>query len=115
MAERLRYIQAGEVMIPDLTTISEDLEIGRYGRMRERFLKEHRRGTYSAMLLTGKLSRHLWETNERALERIEELSRTMEKRQPGPDKGKDQMGWVKHQNMLRHQAEEMILEELIYI
>ena len=114
MMEGVRYIQAGEVTIPDLTTASENLEIGKYGRMRERFLKEKKQGMYSSLVLTGKLSRHLWETNERAIHQIEEITQKLSEKDPGPDKAQDQMGWVRHQNSLRAQAEEMILEEMIY-
>lgn len=114
MAEGMKYIQAGEVMIPDLTTVQEQIDIGKYGSMRRRFLQEHRRGTYSAMILQGTLNRYLREVNEQTKSRIEELVTAMVKKDPGPDKAADQMGWVRHQNNLRQQAEEMVLPEMIY-
>ena len=75
MAEGMKYIQAGEVMIPDLTTVQEQIDIGKYGSMRRRFLQEHRRGTYSAMILQGTLNRYLREVNEQTKSRIEELTK----------------------------------------
>ena len=114
MAGSMTYIQAGEVMIPNLTTVLQQTDIGRYGSMRRTFLLEHRRGTYSAMVLSGTLNRHLLEVNEKTKERIENMVRVMEKKDPGPDKASDQMGWVRHQNYLRKAAEEMILPEMIY-
>ena len=114
MTEGLRYIQAGEVMIPDLTTVEEKMEIGRYGRMRERYLKENRKGLYSVMVLQGTLNRHLYETNEQVNRRMDVLMQQLAKKDPGPDKALDQMGWVRHQNSLRQQAEELILGEMIY-
>ena len=114
MMEGLRYVQAGEVMIPDLTTIETKPEIGKYGSMREKFLKDHRQGTYSAMLLEGSLGRYLWEINEQTKELVEKLTADLLKQDPGPDKATDQMGWVRHQNIVRSQAEELAIARIIY-
>lgn len=52
----LTYTKVGDYYIPDLTLDDQvDKAIGIYGRMRERYLKEHHPGRYSHMLLYGTL------------------------------------------------------------
>lgn len=90
--------------------------IGRYGMMRESFLREHRHGIYTAMLLMGKLTIHLRETDRQAEEEVECLLKQMMERQ-GVDealKAADQMAWVQKVNALRVMAEEVVLREFVY-
>ena len=70
MAE-LTYKCAGDYLIPDLTIKVNDKPIGKYGRMRLRYLMDNRKGLYTVMLLNGKLQDHLAEIDEAARERIE--------------------------------------------
>ncbi len=60
---KLTYTRCGDYYIPDLK-LSEQPEapIGKYGRMRQRYLKEHRPGLYSSLILSEKLYPHLLET-----------------------------------------------------
>ncbi len=91
-------------------------EIGRYWELRERFLREHRHGTYTAMLLMGSLTTHLQEIDRQAEEEVECLLRKMMERQ-GIDealKASDQMMWVQKVNALRAMAEEVVLREIVY-
>jgi hypothetical protein len=57
---------------------------------------------------------HLADTEEEAQEQIETIIAEMLKLDPAPDKGKDQMGWVRHMNSLRMTAEEIVTRELVY-
>ena len=57
---------------------------------------------------------HLIEVNQTAEQRLEALMSELTQQNPPPDKASNQMGWVQHMNSLRHQAEELILTELIY-
>ena len=58
----LTYTRCGDYYIPDLK-LSEQSEapIGKYGRMRQRYLKEHRPSLYSSLILSEKLYPHLLE------------------------------------------------------
>ena len=90
--------------------------IGKYGLLRESFLREYRHGTYTAMLLMGSLTTHLWEIDRQAEEEVECLLRKMMERQ-GVDealKASDQMEWVRKVNALRTMAEEEVLREIVY-
>ena len=56
----------------------------------------------------------LWEMEQTAENRMQQLMKELLERNPAPDKEKNQMAWVQHMNSLKAQAEEIILTELIY-
>ena len=66
------------------------------------------------MILEGTLKQHLMDVNEQVYQQIEILIDDLLKVNPAPDKAANQMGWIQHMNMLKMQAEEIILRELIY-
>ena len=86
----------------------------KYGFMRLSFLKEHRPVLYNQLLLAGQLNTHLGETQRVANERIDTLMAQLTKRDPPPDKATDNLAWAAHMNALKHSAEEIVLNELIY-
>lgn len=119
MAE-LTYTKNGDYLIPDLALDGEDemeeMPLGRYGMLRRTFLKEHHHGTYTSMLLTGRLEPHLREIDRQAQEQVDRtLKELME--QNGVDealKASDQMAWVQAVNSLKAMAEEPVLAEIVY-
>ncbi|MBR1892574.1 MAG: TnpV protein [Lachnospiraceae bacterium] len=113
----LTYIQNGDYLIPNLTANSEPEEaLTKYGLMRKNFLKEHRRGTYSGMMLEGNLKEHCLMIQHQAEERMDLLTSQMAKLQGVNEalKASDQMKWVGMMNNIRASAEETVLSELIY-
>ena len=115
MIEQLTYIKQGDYLIPDLAIPPEPkYPINKYGRMRYRYLKDHREIIFTNLLLSGKLQEHLSEISQTSEERLELMMVELEKKDPPPDKATNQMGWVAHMNSLKHQAEEFILAELVY-
>lgn len=66
------------------------------------------------MLMKNTLKKHLLEVDMAARERTCILMEGLLEKNPAPDKAKDQMAWVAHMNSLKHMAEEVILEELVY-
>ena len=91
------YSQLGDVLLPDLTIgEAEQKPIGKYGRMRKRYLKEQHSILYSELLLSGKLYPHLLEIDEACQERMELLTQQMAKQEDVTEKLKstDQMEWV---------------------
>ena len=56
----------------------------------------------------------LWEMEQTAENRMQQLMKELLERNPAPNKEQNQMAWVQHMNSLKAQAEEMILTELIY-
>jgi len=115
MTNNLTYTLCGDYYIPNLslsTTASKPL--GKYGRMRKNYLKEHRPVLWNSMILSETLYPHLYEIDEAAHRRIEQIIADMLKASPTPDKAIQQMAWVQHMNMLKTQAEEIVMSELIY-
>jgi len=109
----LTYTRCGDYYIPDLE-LSEQPEapIGKYGRMRQRYLKEHRPGLYSSLILSEKLYPHLLAARERMdamLPRMMESAGVTEEL-----KACDPMRWVRLMNTLKAQAEEIVLSEIIF-
>ena len=115
MENNLTYTKSGDYLIPDLTLgeTPEAKPLGKYGRMRRAFLQENNTLLYNHLILTEKLYPHLWEIQETAAARMEQMMAELLKANPAPDKKSNQMAWVQHMNMLKAQAEEVILTELI--
>ena len=111
------YIQVGDVLLPDLSIGEvEQRPIEKYGRMRKRYLKEHRPVLYSNLFLSGKLSQHLVEIDKACKERLELLIRQMARREGVTEqlKAAEQMEWARRMNSTRSRAEEIVLYELVY-
>ena len=111
------YTQVGDVLLPDLSIgDSEQIPIGKYGRIRKRYLKEQHPLLYSALLLSGKLYPHLLEIDEACEARMELLVLQMAKLEGVTEalKAADQMEWVRRMNSIRNRAEEIVLSELVY-
>ena len=113
----LTYTKIGDYLIPDLAMDDEDdAPLGKYGMLRETFLQEHHHGTYTSMLLTGRLEPHLREIDRQAQEQVERIVGNL-KRLHGVDermKANDQMAWVQAVNSFIAQAEEIVLPEIVY-
>lgn len=109
--------QSGRLLHSRLTLNDDTVyEIGVYGRMNERFLKEHRLGTYTNLVLSGKLWKHLSNIDTTCNERMDFLIAAMVKQEGVTEslKASDQMEWVGRMNNIRNRAEEFILRELVY-
>ena len=109
------YTQVGDFLLPELA-VEECEPIGKYGRMRKRYLKEHRPILFNTMLLSGKLFQHLGEIDCACKERIELLTRQMAQQECATEvlKAADQMEWVRRMNCIQNRAEEIVLNELVY-
>ena len=110
----LTYTKNGDYLIPNIALEeTEDRPLGKYGRMRRAYLQENNTLLYNHLILTGKLFPHLWEIQDTATARMEQMRDALLKANPAPDKKTHQVQWVQHMNALKAQAEEVILTELI--
>ena len=109
------YTQVGGFLLPDFE-VEECEPIGKYGRMRKKFLEEHRPILFNTMLLSGKLFQHLSEIDCACKEWIELLTRQMTQQEGATEalKAADQMEWVQRMNSIHNRAEEIVLNELVY-
>ena len=113
----IMYHQNGDYLLPDMGLNETDkTPLNKYGRMRLRYLQEHRPGLYTRLILSGKLYEDLLETQKTAQDRVEMITDKMAKAQNISErmKAQDQMAWIGAMNMIRLQAEEIVLQELIY-
>ena len=111
------YRQEGDYLIPNLALPDEpEYQIGKYGRMRRSYLKEHRPILYTNLLTSGTLHRHLAEIDQACYERMEIIVSDMAEQEGVTEalKAADQMEWVRRMNSIRSRAEEIVLTELVY-
>ena len=91
-------------------------EIGRYGRMRAEYLKEHHRALYLELLLSGEFNEYLHQTDEECYQMMERLVEQMKASEGVTEELKctRQMEWVQRCNNIHNRAEEIVLHEMIY-
>ena len=117
MENSLTYTMNGDYQIPDLKlTEQPEKPLGKYGRMRKAYLKEHRPLIYNQLLLTEQLYPHLIEIDETAQRRLEQMMPQLAKDAGATEqlKASDPMRWVGLMNTCKAQAEEILMAELIH-
>ena len=112
----IHYTLHGDYYFPDFSATDSHTAIGRYGRMRKAYLEEHRPGLYTRLILSGKLYEHLAEINACCADRMDRMIRQMAETEGINEKLKasDQLEWISRMNTIRHWAEEVLLDELIF-
>ena len=113
----ISYRMNGDYLLPEIEMdLQHEENIGKFGRLRKKFLKENRSGFYNTLILTNGLTEHLIEINRQAKEQIQLLSLQMAQAEGVTEKLKaeNQMLWVQRMNNIYHRAEETVLNELIY-
>ena len=92
------YTETGEVLVPNLELSGTDAAcLGKWGRMRKRYLKEHRPILYTNLLLSEKLFPHCAEIECACEERLELIVKQMKSQEGVTEelKASDQMEWVR--------------------
>jgi len=113
--KEIRYRKEGDYLIPDIE-LKPQPTLGRYGRLRKRFLHEYRPILYNSLVLSEKLYEHCAEIESSAEAMLDFLITQLAERNGVTErlKAEDQMEWVRQINLCRSQAEEVVLSELIY-
>lgn len=111
----ITYRTVNGVQIPNLS-LPETEPIGRYGRMRQRYIKEHRPVLWNHLVLTGSLYEHLHEIETAAQSRIDLILPKLAAEAGATEalKATDPLRWTGLMNACKAQAEEVVLSELIY-
>lgn len=111
----LNYTMKDEVLLPELS-LPETEPIGRYGRMRQKYLREHRPILWNQMALNGTLWPHLHEIETAARSRIDLMLPKLAAEAGATEalKVADPLKWTGLMNSCKAQAEEAVLSELIY-
>lgn len=110
------YTTVGNYQLPNLVMDAQpDVPIGKYGRMRKRYLEQKHDGTYTALVLSGKLTEHLLDIDRTAREQLEATIRQMAAAEDVTEalKAADQMEWLRRMNSIRARAEEIVIREVV--
>lgn len=111
----LDYTLVGDYYLPDIE-IEASQPLGKYGRARMKYLKEHRPGLYSRLLLSGKLYNDLHEVDANAQRLLDQMIPQMAA-EAGVDEGlkaADPMRWVRMMNAIKAQVEEIIWSDIVF-
>lgn len=111
----LTYRKSGDYLIPNIQIKETSKPIGRYGRMRRKYLQEENPILYNDLILTEKLFPHLLEVDEIAQNRFNVLIEQMKiQRNVTEDmKRQNPMLWVGEMNNIRACVDEIIIKEII--
>ena len=118
MNNKITYRKEGDYFIPNLYLPEQpDGHIGKYGRLRLKYLKDFNKGLYAELLIDGSLKQHLLDIDGCANERVELLIKQFAKSENIDEYLKEhhQMEWVQAMNNIKNIAEEIVLNEIIYV
>lgn len=114
----ITYTKHGDYYYPELTLPPQPTgDIGRFGRMRKKFLREHQPDTFALMLMENTLAQHLIDIDREANEQIELITSRLAKAEGITEdlKAHDQLGWIQAMNSCRARAEEQVIREVVLL
>lgn len=114
----IEYHLDGDYYIPNFSMPKQEkIVLNKYGRMRLKYLKEHKKVEYTIMLMDGTLNAHLKEIQETSDNRVQQIIRELKAKSDLTEdmKNTDMLYWVGTMNSIKAQAEEVIFNELIYV
>ena len=113
---KLNYTKVGDYLLPNLAIEEQNGVINKYGLLRLNYLKEHKQGLYTALLMKNQLTNHLFSVSNEEENKVNFIIESYKKRYKLTEKIKEtnQLEWVKLMNNYKNMAEEIILNELIY-
>jgi len=114
----IKYHLEGDYYIPNLAMPKQEkITLNKYGRMRLKYLKEHKKAEYTIMLMNGTLNTHLKEIQETADNRAQQIISELKAKNDLTEdmKNTDMLYWVGTMNSIKAQAEEIVFSELIYV
>jgi len=112
------YREENGYLIPNLTLPEEEqVEIGVWGQKHLEYIKHHRKGFYTSLVIGCELNRYLADVNRQAEEMFDTLISRYKNAEGITEqlKAKNQMEWVRRMNNIRQRATEIVNAELIYV
>ena len=114
----IEYVKKGNYFVPNLVLKGHrHIHLNKYGRLRLDYLKNHKKAEYTILFMENKLTSHLEEIQETALKRVEEIINSLKAQSNLTEemKNTNQLYWVGMMNNFKKHAEEIVLNELIYV
>ena len=116
---KIEYVRVGDYYIQNLTLPKPRRtgNIGKYGRLKLNYMKKHNIPEYTEMLLNNELNSYLLDIEDACKNKIEILIKQMAKKENITEelKANNQLEWVGKMNSIKQSAEEIVLNELIYV
>ncbi len=111
----INYVLVGDYYISEIGMKEETRPIGKYGMLRKQYLKEHKPGRFSVLVIKGELDQHLADVDEQARNMVEKLMKHLMEVEGVTEelKRQDQMEWVRKNNGIKEMAEEIVLREYV--
>lgn len=113
----IEYVRNGDYYIPNLTVPDDKVyNIGKYGRMHAKFIKENRPCFYSMKMIDGTWLAYLEEIDNSAKEMVDKLVKELAAKQDITEelKAKDQFAWISAMEQIKHTAEEFVFEDIVF-
>lgn len=115
----IEYIRKGDYYYPNLVDSAsvKAAELGKYGKLRLKYLIEHKKVNYTILWVENKLRSHLLEIDKTANERFNLLMKQFIEQENVTEelKATNQLEWVCRMNNIKNRVEEIIFNELIYV
>lgn len=114
----IEYHLEGDYYIPNIVAPKQERStLNKYGRMRLKYLREHKKAEYTIMLMDGTLNTHLKNLQETAESRVQQIISELKAKSDLTEemKNTDMFCWVGTMNAIKAQAEEIVFSELIYV
>ena len=113
----ISYTKVGDYLLPNLKLKEgKQYNIGKYGLLKLRYLKEYNKGLYTELLMKEQLNTYLYELENLVKEKVNELIISLAEKENINEKLKNdnQMLWIGLMNNIKNRAEEIIIREYIY-
>ena len=115
----ITYHKEGDYLIPDLIMKESNstYNVGKYGHLRDNFLKEHKRGLYTELMINVTLTDHLIDIDKTAVSRVNSIINKLAKAENVNEdlKSREQLAWVQAMNNIKNRSEEIVFNEIIYV
>lgn len=112
------YTLQGDYYLPNHALPTEENKpIGIWGQRHKRYLRKHKRATYTTLLTSGKLNSYLAEIDKQAEGMFSRLVKQMADREGVTEKLKseNQILWVQRMNNIYATATEVVQANIIYL
>ena len=114
----IEYVKHGDYYFPNLAVPNnKEYNIGKYGRLHAKFIKENRPCFYTARMIDGTWLAYLEEIDTTAKEMVDRLIKELVVKRgiTEEQKEKDQMAWVSAMEQIKRTAEEFVFDDIVYI
>ena len=117
---KITYHEEGDYLIPDIVikkSKNNNYNIGKYGHLRLNYIKEFKKGFYISLMINGTLRDHLVDIDKESNKKVQAIINELAKSENINEdlKQSNQLEWIQSMNNIKNRAEEIVLNEIIYV